>query len=374
MQLTLAGVLGQLVAEGLAPPESVARARAALASAVDTTPPWYARVIAGFGAWVATGCLIAFLVVVDLVDSGTDALVTGAILAVLANARRGARPDEEFKRQLALAVSLAGQVLVIVGVRAETESTALAGLVALVMAIAIIAFIREQADRFMAAVIGSIALIAVTASFSLAWALGSLGPLGSIVVRGSDLAATVLVAVTAYAWRAGVRTRSREVAEMLEPVGYGTIAALLIMLAYSSWFVALADLIAGERAAASAWLLGPGTTIAIALTLVFLVAEICHELRLPAVTAATPLALALLTLSSPGIIAAVALLLLGFDRRSRALIAIAVGFLVKFLSLYYYSLHMTLLEKSAVLAASGLLLLGARAYLASRRTPGGGDV
>jgi uncharacterized membrane protein len=79
--------------------------------------------------------------------------------------------------------------------------------------------------------------------------------------------------------------------------------------------------------------------------------------------AATPLLLALVTLSTPGIIAAVALFVLGFDRRNRVLIALGIAFLVKFLALYYYSLDMTLLEKSIVLAASGLVLLAARAYI-----------
>jgi hypothetical protein len=360
---TVADVLNQLVAEGLAPPEALTRARKALEGVADPGPPWYARVIAGFGAWVATGCLIGFLVVLDLVDSGMDAIVVGAILVVGANARRGPRRDQEFMRQLSLAASLAGQVLLIVGLRAETESTALAGLAAIVMSVGIVALVDEPADRFMAALIGSVALIAVMGSFALEWRLGSLGPLGTIVVRGSDIGALGVVALTAYAWRVGIRTRSREREEMLEPVAYGVVAGLLIVLTFSSWFVALGDLIRGERTAASAWVLGPLTTLGIAAGVAILAERICHELGVRRLMAATPLLLALVTLSTPGIIAAVALFVLGFDRRNRVLIALGIAFLVKFLALYYYSLDMTLLEKSIVLAASGLVLLAARAYI-----------
>jgi len=49
VRLTLADVLGRLVDEGLAAPESLARIRAALGGADDTTPPWFARAIAAAG-------------------------------------------------------------------------------------------------------------------------------------------------------------------------------------------------------------------------------------------------------------------------------------------------------------------------------------
>jgi uncharacterized membrane protein len=371
MQLTLADVLGRVVAEGLAPPESLTRARAALEGPTDTTPPWYARVIAGFGAWVATGCLIGFLVIVDLVDNETAAMIVGALLvAAGVYARRQADPDQDFIRQLSLAVSLAGQVLVVVGVRAVTESTAAASLAALAMSGVVIALVPDQAHRFMAALTGSIGLVATMASFRLAWSVGSLGPLGDVILRGSDIAAAAFVGVIAYAWRVDVRGRSSQRAEILEPVGYGTLAALLLMLVFSSWFREVEDFTRGQRSGAAAWTLGPGTTVAIALALSALIVEILHELRATSVTAATPLVLALLTLSTPGILAAIALLALGFDRRNRILIAVATAFLVKFMSMYYYTMKLTLLEKSVVLVASGLLLLGARVYLELRYKPG----
>ncbi len=372
MQLTLADVFGRLGVEGLAPPESLGRARAALEGATDTTPPWYARVIAGFGAWVATGCLIAFLVIVDLVDNDTAAMIVGTLLvAAGVFARRQSAPHQDFLRQLSLAVSLAGQVLVVVGVRAATESTAAAGLAALAMSGVVIALVSDQAHRFMAALTGSIALIATSASFKLAWYVGSLGPLGDVILRGSDIAGAILVCVVAYAWRMGVQSPDK--AAMLEPVGYGTIAALLVMLVFTSWFVELEGFTRGGRSGAAAWTLGVGTTIAVAIALSALMVQILHELRATSVTAATPILLALLTLSTPGIIVAVALLALGFDRRNRVLIGIATVFLVKFLSMYYYSMKLTLLEKSAVLAASGLLLLAARVYLELRYKPGSAD-
>jgi uncharacterized membrane protein len=81
-----------------------------------------------------------------------------------------------------------------------------------------------------------------------------------------------------------------------------------------------------------------------------------------------------LTRSTPAIIATVAILALGFDRRSRGLIALATAFFLGFGGLYYYNLRLTLLEKSGVLAMSGVVCLVAYAALRARtRTDAGAD-
>lgn len=69
-------------------------------------------------------------------------------------------------------------------------------------------------------------------------------------------------------------------------------------------------------------------------------------------------------MSTPGIIAGAAVLTLAFDRRDTVLLGMAVVFLLCFGSVYYFSLHLTLLEKSGVLAGSGALLLAIRHRLA----------
>lgn len=374
MRLTIADVFNQLVAEGLALPESLGKARAALQGAEDTSPPWFARVIAGFSAWIATGFLIGFLFITKIVREEVSAIIVGAVLVVAAvYVRRKADAEEEFKRQLAFAGSLAGQILVIVGIVGETKSAAAAGLVALVMSAVLIPLVPDQASRFMSGLVGSIAAFAAMADLHLAWTLGDVGPLGTLVVRGTDLAALAIVAVAAYVWRVGIRERSREVAEMLEPVGYGLIAGMFAVLLFSSIFAVADDLVRGARSTrVNAWHLGPLTTVGITAAFIALELTIFAEQRVkPQVEAivvaiAAAVLLGFLTLSTPGIMAAITVLTLGFDRRNRILIGLAIVFLVKFASVYYYSLRMTLLEKSIVLVVSGLLLLAARAYIELR--------
>jgi hypothetical protein len=380
MRVTIADVFNQLVAEGLAPADSIDEARPALQGADDPSPPWFARVIAGFGAWVATVFLVGFLAITRIVDEPISAIIVGGILVPAAvYLRRKADVEEEFKRQLAFAGSLAGQVLMTVGIVGETRSVALAGLVALVTSAVLIPLVPDQAHRFMSGLIGAIAAFAAMADLRLAWMLGDPDVLGTLVVRGSDLAALAVVAVATYVWRIRIRERSREVAEMLEPVGYGVIVGTFAVLLFSSLFDIADDAVRGPQSTrVNAWHLGPLTTVGITAALVALELAIFREqreTRLEAIVVAVggTVLLGVLTLSTPGIMAAITVLTLGFDRRNRIVIGLAIAFLVQFASVYYYSLRMTLLEKSIVLVASGLLLLAARAYVELRYRPSEGE-
>lgn len=378
MRLTVADVLRRLAEEGVASAGAAERARAAFEGAdADAAPPWFARVIAGLGAWVATGFLVGFLVAADVVEGAASATIAGALLLVTGVVlRRAATPEQDFRRHFAVALSLAGQVLLVVGVSDATKSATAAGALAVVMSVALVLLVPDAAHRFMSAVIGSIAAVGMMANLRLAWTLGAVEPLGAFVVRGSDLAVLGVVAVTAYVWRGALRRRSDAAAEMLEPVGYGTIAALFGLMLFSTLFAFADEVVRGSRAArANAWHLGPLTTIGITAALVALELRAFAEQRVRpraeavAAAIAASMLLGALTLSTPGVMAAIAALALGFDRRNRILIGLAVIFLVHFASAYYYSLRMTLLYKSIVLVASGVVLLAARAYVEMRYDP-----
>jgi uncharacterized membrane protein len=69
---------------------------------------------------------------------------------------------------------------------------------------------------------------------------------------------------------------------------------------------------------------------------------------------------------TPGILAAVIVIVLGFRRGNRLLLGLGAAFLVVFLIAFYYYLDVTLLVKSLLLLATGLLLLGLRALLLRR--------
>ena len=72
---------------------------------------------------------------------------------------------------------------------------------------------------------------------------------------------------------------------------------------------------------------------------------------------ASTILLAILLYQAPGIIAAIILLLLAFQRGNRVLMGIAIIFLVVFFVAYYYHLNITLLMKSLTLMSAGACLL-----------------
>ena len=69
------------------------------------------------------------------------------------------------------------------------------------------------------------------------------------------------------------------------------------------------------------------------------------------------------TLKAPGLGPATAVLVIGFANGNRVLAGLGIIALLGYLSHYYYSLQITLLEKSMVLAGTGIALLIARLAL-----------
>jgi uncharacterized membrane protein len=75
------------------------------------------------------------------------------------------------------------------------------------------------------------------------------------------------------------------------------------------------------------------------------------------------LVVAAASLKAPGLGPAAAMLVIGYANGNRVLAGLGIVALLGYLSHYYYSLQLTLLEKSALLAATGLTLLAARFLL-----------
>lgn len=349
MRLTTREVAERLRAEGLAGDAEVDAVRRVLASEDEADIPWYMRVAVGLGAWAATAFLLAFLFGLQLIRGDVPRIVFGIVmLAAALWARR--ESAAEFVRQAAVAGSLAGQGLIIVSIGSLTHSGVTAGIVGMVLSVAMIVLMPDRVHRFLTTLVA--AACAVVVVLDLEWA------------RGLEVVAIGLFLLAAWVWRVRLRERDVAVGELLEPVGYALVVATFGILLFSTATDGRISPIHSETAG-----LGVASVIVVALLLLALVIGILREHeRSPAEPAsmamlAAIVLLAVLTRSTPGIIAGVAVLALGFDRRNPVLIAMAALFLVVFGSVYYYSLHMTLIEKAGVLAASGALLLAARAMI-----------
>ena len=355
MRLSMSALMALLRAEGLATAADTDAVRAALVAAAEDEMPVYLRAVVGIGAWVATILLLGFFFEIDLFKSYMEAIVVGVVL-VGTTIWLGPRARGEFARHAAVAVSLAGQGLIVFGIDKATHQNGLTATVATFLSIALIVIIPDRLLRFLSTVIAVLAGTIALAAFER---------------RGYLDVAALIVVACACVWRVDLQTRSDEMDEALTPVGFGLIVGLFGICLFGAFNSAALRIRSGDHTIST---LGPATTIGIALALAVLVRTVLGEhytrRRGPIgwpIFAGIAL-LAAVTLDSPGIIAGIAVLVLGFDRRNVVLIELAIAFLLVFGAAYYYALDLTLLQKSGVLVATGALCFAARLLLG--RTPG----
>lgn len=321
----------------------------------ESRSPWFVRVMLGIAGWIGALFLLAFVGVgfTFVVKSATAAFVVGAGICAGAAVLFRAVPKNDFMSQFGLAVSLAGQALMIFALVQwfGHSFTAAALAIALQQALLFVLvpnFIHRVWTSW-------------TGAYAAVYALGDAG-----------LQAFAPAAVTfgfLWPWLAELDRPRR--GELLRAAGYGlALAAVQTAVMHGSlWAVWLAGL--GARQALGGEALSWLGNLASGLVLVWAVLRLLKRegVGLDAAQGRIALAgagvLALISLEAPGVGPAAAILVLGFANGNRVLAGLGILALLGYLSHYYYALHATLLEKSALLAGAGLALLAAR--LALRR-------
>ncbi|MBX2802757.1 MAG: DUF4401 domain-containing protein [Myxococcales bacterium] len=310
-------------------------------------PVWYVRGFTGFVAWLSAVLLVGFLVLADIADDEWGALFVGGVLMVGAAVGRAAALAEEstFVNQLTLALVVAGEILATMGLAGILEAEAAAFLAtSVLMAVMVVAF-ADPVHRFGATVAAG--AFAGLFLFQLDDAI----PL--------HLGATPLFAAgtALFLWEA--RLEAGPAASLRAPVAFGCVVGAFLLVMMGLWGP-------DEQRALTPWT-GMGLT---AVTLVGLgwsaVSEIGDvEQRAVGIAVAVVLALGAITVTTPGVVAALGTLLLAFHRRNPILFGLGTVFLTVFLTWFYYDLALSLWVKSGVLVGSGALLLGARWVLVS---------
>jgi hypothetical protein len=262
--------------------------------------------------------------------------------------------DNDFAEQFGLAVSLAGQVLIVIGLGQylRVEDPPLYFAVAAALA-ALAVIVPNGLHR-----------VLTSAGAAVALALG----IGQLSLHG--LGAPLLSLGVAWIW---LEPRRWAVGGRIwRPVGYGLVLALLLIETFRlfgawqafgmgrqdlSWFALYSPL------------LGRGLTAAALVGVALVLARReGAEGAASGFAVGAALVLALLSLAAPGLASALLILLLGFAAGNRILGALGILSLLGFVAHFYYSLHATLLEKSGILAVTGLCLLAA-SFILSRRFP-----
>lgn len=301
--------------------------------------PWYVAAMVGFAAWVASIFLLLFLglAVSGLLRHGGGAIMLGAVLcagSVVAMRVRGSA----FVEQMALAVGLSGQALIGYGILEGQWRTPVAWLAFAAVEAALVVAGPLYVHRVLATLFAAYAV-----RFSLAHAgLGGLFP---------PLIAVAFV----LAWASRARNDGLRL-----PVTAGLALAALLVVPASlvdvfAWGVRTRPAVHASFALLS--------TIVLACVLLATVARLLREtgagLRsrpaIVALAAATAVALAAAPLQ--GLVVALIVLLVAYGEGRRALMGLAIAGMIGAVVYYYYALNATLLEKSAALLATGIVLV-----------------
>ena len=317
------------LAQGDAPAPSAARA------------PWFVRVMLGIAGWIGALFLLGFVGVgfAFVMKNAGVSIAVGALVCAGAALLFRANPQSDFMNQFGLAVSLAGQALMGMGLLRLFGYTSTAAALAIALQQALLfALVPNFVHRVWTS---------WTAAYAVAYVLGKLG-----------LPAFAPAAVTLgflWPWLAEFDHPRR--GELLRAGGYGLALAAVQTLAMHGTL--LLQWMHGQgapgRFSGELWWLG---NLASGLVLVWAVLRLLKREGVGPGEAHGRIALAgagvlaLISLKAPGVGPAVAILVTGFANGNRVLAGP--------LSHYYYALHATLLEKSALLAGAGLALLAAR--------------
>lgn len=338
--MTAAALWDRLSAEGLVEGEMPEPGRPA--------SPWYVRAMLGIAGWIGALFLLAFVGAAFslLVEEPGVSLFIGAAFCAGAFALFRVFDGNDFVEQFGLAVSLAGQMLMVAGlsgVLGTSEGVSLYLAVALMeaaLALVVPNFLHRLLATCGAAIAGALA-INEAALYGLSAPILSVG--------------LALVWLEPKVWASGGR--------LWRPVGYGLVLAVLLAETFRLFG---AGLLFDPVVAPSRWIAIHGPLIGRALTAAVLLWVAVALIRREGVAPASPigltagaaaLVLGLVSLTAPGLASALLILLLGFAAGNRILIALGILSLLGFVAHFYYSLHATLLEKSGILAVTGLCLL-----------------
>jgi len=314
--------------------------------------PWFVRVMLGIAGWIGALFLLGFVGIgfVFIFENSSFALLAGAAFCTGGYSLLRTLRDNDFAEQFGLALSLVGQLLIAFGLGGLAGGQQSAGFLAVAVVQAALAY---AVPHFLHRVLA-------TTGAGIALAIG----LSAVPLPG--FAAPFLCAGLAWIWLDSRRWAGR--GALWRPIGYGLVVALLLVEGYH---LLAFDRLFGSSAQDPRWIALHGpllARIAGAAVLAWVVLALTrqeklrHGSRAESGAFGAAAAAVLAAVAMPGLASASIVLMLGFAAKSRILMALGVLGLLGFVAHFYYSLHATLLVKSGILAATGIVLL--LAYLA----------
>lgn len=311
--------------------------------------PWFLRALQAFSGWLAAVFLLGFIALgmAFVIESRVVSAVLGLAMLAVAYGMLRQRPGD-FVEHLALAVSLAGQLLVAWAIGSALDGLS-AGLWWALLALQVVLALAMPSLTHRA-------FSAFAAGLALYLALAESG--APFIASGLVLLAATGIWLNEFRWPARLR--------QMQAWGYGLLLGLLAMQSLGDFGQPLLGWRIGPGWEALTWI-GPwlGDVLA-TLALLLLLRHVFHHREhdvAPARRIAAYGAVAVLMLASlqaHGVTQGAVVVALGFAIGNRLVTGLGVILLVLSIARYYYLLEVTLLGKALTLAVIGVLLLAMR--------------
>ena len=321
-----------------------------LPEATVLTSPWYLRVLIAMSAWLTALFMLGFIgEAFELIfEQPALAVFVGAAIIALAYKMLGGEATNEFQSQFFLALSFAGQLVLAFGLFKLLDNYD--GLVWLAVAViqAVLAwYMPNYLHRLCSAFIAAIALCVALAH-------------GHVYFIPSGL----LLAAVALLWMRELDWLAQQ--QKIKPIAYGLTLAVIYQTNSGYFYSDMLELVLSvgtrDELIDRPWM-GSLTAGLVMLALVWYLLKQHLDIRSTKVISLIMLPTLLFLLASfeaHGISIAVTIMLLGFANGNRLLTGLGIAALLYYVSIYYYLLDTSLLEKSGLLAILGVLLISAR--------------
>lgn len=313
---------------------AVSALRAAHAEAAEPRDPVVLKALTGLSAWVASLFLLGF-VVAGLQAEDSALLVLGVIFSALAAVIHQKAPRAgTFVQQSTLSCMMCGHLLLLFGILVtfrDGRGDELLTLAITQTGLCVLPLVAFRHPTYQAA-----ALLLAAALWTV-----------YAVEHNAPWLFRLLLALQVFSFAALVLWRARR-----NSVSYALALSIGATIFFLDWIHSHA------RAGSFDEPLWP-TNLIIAALLVAIASRFIARVdrQNKSIILLLVLLLGLAFLSSPGLLFAFALLTLGYGLRDRIYGGLGLIALPLFLVFFYYSLEVTLLQKSGILLASGLLCL-----------------
>ena len=326
---------------------------------------WYVKIFIGLSAWIAALFLISGTTGLAFVSNGPTKAIVGLLILGAAIALKWKWRESIFVGQFSFATSLTGQVLLFFGIIQilgdnfrNFDSTVIWITAAIILLVEVLLFFvyPDTVHRLFSVLLGSLALVVLITEWSVGF-----DSLDTVHFFSLIPLLLMLFAVGMFLiWQSQTAFLAGRWHELFSPLGYGFAIVTFCLTLLSLALGGLPDLASTDEFSLW-WMASLGLALLLAHLAMQVVDEYSGEFARPLLIKFGLLAaIALLFIplyNTTGIWTALLALVLGFRQNSRLLLGLASLFLLFFVGSYYYSLEITLLNKSYALMGSGLILL-----------------